>query len=503
MNYKKWKGKIISQIPICLVLFDLLVEGVIALDKAESRRFLSKGNQLLNAGQLADALTQYHAAIDADSSNYQAFYMRATVYLAMSKARSALPDLNEVIKLQPTFVKARLQRGNLLMKMGRFNEAQTDYEAVLSREDNPEATNKVEEIRPLRRNVNHATQLINAKQFRQAAELLNQVIDSCPWNADFRELRASAYEQTGELRKAISDLKPTTVLRLDNTKAYLKMSVLWYRLGDISQSLDEIRECLKLDPDQKECYAHYKRVKKLVKAFESGKKLMAEESWTEAIEKLQGVLKKESSIIPLTVEVKLKICECFMKNGEHEEAAETAADVIDIEDDNIPAHMISSDAHTALEDYERAVDDLRRAMEIDENYPGLAEKLKKAQKMLKQSKKRDYYKILGVARNARKQEITKAYRKLAREWHPDNFKDEKEKANAETKFIEIAAAKEVLSDPEKRKQFDSGVDPLDPEEQANGGGGRHQGFNPFGHGGSFHFNFGGGHGGFHGFHDEF
>jgi len=494
----------LAHIPILLVVSDLFLEGVHGLDKAESKRFLSKGNQLLNAGQLADALTQYHAAIDADSSNYQAFYMRATVYLAMSKARSALPDLNEVMKLQPTFVKARLQRGNLLMKMGRFNEAQIDYEAVLSVEDNVEATKKVEEIRPLRRNVNHASALMKQGQFHQAVDLLNKVIEPCPWNADFRELRATAFEHLGELRRAISDLKPTTILRLDNTQAYLRMSVLWYKLGDVAQSLDEIRECLKLDPDQKECYSHYKKVKKLVKTMEKGKKLMAENNFVDAIKKYENVLEKESGIIPLTVEVKLKICECHMKNGEYEEAVEAAADVIDIDEHNIPAYLNSAEAHTNLEAYEEAVDDLQKAMQIDDNYPGLQEKLKAAKKMLKQSQKKDYYKILGVARNAKKQEIIKAYRKLARQWHPDNFSDEKEKKSAEKKFIEIASAKEVLSDPEKRKQFDAGVDPLDPEAQQGGGGHGHHGFNPFGGGGGgFSFHFGGGGGNFHDFHGEF
>ena len=41
----------------------------------------------------------------------------------------------------------------------------------------------------------------------------------------------------------------------------------------------------------------------------------------------------------------------------------------------------------------------------------------------------------------------KKYRKLARQWHPDNFRDEKEKKEAEKKFIDIASAKEVLTDP--------------------------------------------------------
>lgn len=55
--------------------------------------------------------------------------------------------------------------------------------------------------------------------------------------------------------------------------------------------------------------------------------------------------------------------------------------------------------------------------------------------------------IFFPSRNARKQEIIKAYRKLASQWHPDNFQSEEEKKQAEKKFIDIAAAKEVLTDP--------------------------------------------------------
>ena len=68
--------------------------------------------------------------------------------------------------------------------------------------------------------------------------------------------------------------------------------------------------------------------------------------------------------------------------------------------------------------------------------------MKRAQKLLKNSKKRDYYKILGVKRNARKPEIMRAYRKLAIQFHPDKF-EESQKAKAQEKFMDIAAAKEV------------------------------------------------------------
>lgn len=67
------------------------------------------------------------------------------------------------------------------------------------------------------------------------------------------------------------------------------------------------------------------------------------------------------------------------------------------------------------------------------------------------STKRDYYEILGVPRNATQEEIKKAFRRLARKYHPDINKD----PDAQEKFKEINEAYQVLSDPEKRKLYDT------------------------------------------------
>ncbi len=69
----------------------------------------------------------------------------------------------------------------------------------------------------------------------------------------------------------------------------------------------------------------------------------------------------------------------------------------------------------------------------------------------------DYYKTLGVEKKASAEEIKKAYRKLAREYHPDRNPGN---AEAESKFKDISQAYDVLGDPEKRKQYDSGSGPF-------------------------------------------
>lgn len=466
------------------------IQGVAST--ADVERYLELGKKSLAAGQLADALSHYHMAVEGDPSNYLTYFRRATVYLAMGKSKSALPDLDRVVELKPDFNAARLQRANVKLKQGRLIEAKMDYEEVLQREPvSAEAQQNLNAIPLIEENVQRAKAFYNEGTFDQAAEMLSRPIELCPWDPELHELRAECYLQLKEYPKAISDIRPTTKLRPDNTEAYYKLSTWLYAIGDADESLKEIRECLKLDSDHKRCHDHYKKVKKLVQTIQSVEKAISEQAWPDCILKVQQMLKLENHIDRFVDRAASHFCHCHSQAKNIREALEHCNEVLSKHPDDIDALCNRGEIFILNEQFDEAVNDFKKAESIDGNLKKVQEGSQRAQKLLKQSKKRDYYKILGVKRTAQKQEIVKAYRKLAAQWHPDQYNGN-DKNHAEKMFIDIAAAKEVLTDPEKREKFDNGEDPLDPEQQAGGGGPFwHQGFNPFGQGGfqfKFHFN---------------
>ena len=133
-----------------------------------------------------------------------------------------------------------------------------------------------------------------------------------------------------------------------------------------------------------------------------------------------------------------KLCHCHLQEGvELDISRENCNAALRIQEE--PRILCDrAEVYLTEEMYDEAVNDYRRALELNEDFGRAKDGLATAQKRQKQASKRDYYKILGVRRNAGKKEISKAYRKLAQKWHPDNFQDEDDKKKAEKKFMDIA-----------------------------------------------------------------
>jgi DnaJ family protein C protein 3 len=198
---------------------------------------------------------------------------------------------------------------------------------------------------------------------------------------------------------------------------------------------------------------------------------------------------------PLT----LMLAKAYSRKKDHKKAMEIAQQHID-EGESLEGLWALGEAQQEGEMYEEAVHTFRKATEIaneGEETKEANEKVKAAQVALKQSKEKNYYKILDIARNANKQEVKKAYREMALKWHPDKNTDNQEEASK--KFQDIAEAYEVLSDDDLRGKYNRGEQVFenqggqqrqDPFAQFRNQGGQQRGGQQRGGQQRFHFKHG-------------
>lgn len=288
-------------------------------------------------------------------------------------------------------------------------------------------------------------------------------------------------------------------LESSNIPALQMRGEVLYSLGD-KQSLEaavtHFRQGLHSDPEHKGLKKLFRQLKKLLKLIGNAEDEMARGEFVEAVGDWEAAIEVDPMHGELNKELFYQLCVSQLHLKQYAKAQASCAHAISIDDGRAAAHAKMSEALLGLEKYEEAVREAKRAHELDESSREFQEAVHRAEAALKQSKNKNYYKILGVARDASSKEIKKAYRKQALEWHPDKHadKDEAEREEVHKKFHDIAEAYEILSDDDVRAKYDRGEDVTgNAQSQEQNPFGR----NPFGNanffrqqgGHTFHFNF--------------
>jgi len=153
-----------------------------------------------------------------------------------------------------------------------------------------------------------------------------------------------------------------------------------------------------------------------------------------------------------------------MKLKKWSEALSDCDQTIALDPKNLKAYLRRASCHTNLAEYEEAVRDYEKAVQMDPDNMDLKRSLNEAKLTLKRSKRKDYYKILDISKDADDSQIKAAYKRQALRWHPDkNSESEESRKQAEKVFKDVGEAYAVLSDPQKRRRFDAGEDLEDLE----------------------------------------
>ncbi|KAM3173567.1 hypothetical protein ACTXT7_012268 [Hymenolepis weldensis] len=461
---------------------------------------LSSGTLSLSGGNLTQALEFYTKAIDIEPDNYMARYRRATAYIAMGKHKSALPDLEKTLSLNPGFVLAHKQKGLVNLKLGNLKEARA---SLLILKSNDDGVNKLlNDISNVEANLDYAKQLYWSEQYVEALPLFDHVIDIVPLSREIHEMRALCRIKSGDttrvgfdivahysLSQGIEELRECVHMVSDNRGGILRVSKLMYDFGWAERSLEEVRECLKLDPDDKPCRAHYGKVRILAKAIKDGEKYNEEKRWEDCIKSGKRIIELNDSISYYVLRGNVLICSCSARV--HPEIAIGACKhVISKTTHPIDAYLSLGQAYSNLDNFDEAEKAFQEVLKLDDKNDIAKSRLHDLKRRRKMASRRDYYKILGVRRGASENEIKQAYRKLAGKAHPDRYTDPVEKEAATKRFLDINDARDVLLDPKMRAQFDKGIDPKDPDAHTQGPFGSGDG-KPFffQSGGPFGFNF--------------
>ncbi|KAK1561979.1 hypothetical protein Q3G72_004233 [Acer saccharum] len=437
------------------------------------------------------------SASDGKPGSAAELFEKVSQSIKVKHYSEAINDLNAAIEADPTLSEAYYHRGSVLRQLCRYEESEKNYKKFLElKPGHSVAEKELSQLLQAQRALDTALKLFDSGDFSKPLEYVDKVVlVFSPACSEAKLLKVKLLLADKDYSSAIAE--SGFILKEDesNLEALLLRGRAYYYLADHDVAQRHYQKGLRLDPEHSELKKAYFGLKNLLKKTKSAEDNVSKGKLRVAVEDFKAALALDPNHLAHNVHLHLGLCKVLVKLGRGKDALSSCSEALNIDEELIDALVQRGEAKLLTEDWEGAVADLKAAAQKSPQDMNIREALMRAEKALKMSKRKDWYKILGVSKVASISEIKRAYKKLALQWHPDKNVDNREEAEA--KFQEIAAAYEVLGDEEKRTRFDRGED---IEETGMGGGG---GYN-FGGGGqqyTFHFEggfpggFGGGGGG--------
>ncbi|KAG0024098.1 hypothetical protein BGZ81_007828 [Podila clonocystis] len=417
----------------------------------------TQANQEYKAGNYAAAVDLYSQSIKLEPSNATYYGNRSAALMMVKKYNDASKDCQTAVRLDPGFVKGYLRGAKCQLQLGNVSESIRLYTKVLELEPgNAQAAKEKAQVAHVQAQIDQVQMYMTNKQFglgANAVDRLLAMVDSVPrkWLIWKGECLIGKKDFNSASSVAMDLLRQDS----QNSDAiYLRAQVL-YSQGENQKAVTHCAEALRCDPDCVKARHLMKKAKNLEAqktagndAFKAGKLQEAYDLYTSALALDPENESTNSKLYSNRATVLAKL-------GRYEEAVQDCDASLKLDPAFIKVLRKRAECQQKLEMYEEAVRDLKAALEMDKTNRDIRRELQQAELELKKSLRKDYYKVLGISKDASDSEIKKAYRKQALLYHPDKNDGD---ATAEAKFKDVGEAYGILSDPTKKHRYDSGMD---------------------------------------------
>ncbi|XP_012058088.1 PREDICTED: dnaJ homolog subfamily C member 7 [Atta cephalotes] len=431
---------------------------------AESKKKVA--NQHYSQKQYKKALVGYNEviALCPDISHY--YSNRAACYMMLGQYRDALADAKKCIELEPTFSKAYIRMIKCCLILGDILEAETSLKKLMDFDSNNESiAAEQKDIAYVKKFLKDADAAYNAKDYRMVVYCMDRCCDISTSGTRFKLIKAECLALLGRYQEAQDIANNALHIDKQNAEALYIRGMCLYFQDDVDRAFTHFQQVLRLAPDHDKALEIYKRAKCLKKKKEEGNAAFKREQYQEAYNLYNEALTIDPHNIMTNAKLHFNKATAAAKLGKLNESVAEYTKALNLNENYLKALSKRANIYMELEEYEEAVYDLEKACKMDKTNRETKRLLGKAKLLLRKSKRKDYYKILGIDKNASTEDIKKAYRKRALDHHPDRHVNasEGEKREQEKKFKEVGEAYGILSDPKKRSRYDRGHD-LDDNE---------------------------------------
>ena len=245
---------------------------------------VSSAKSHLAQGNANDALTYFDVAISRDPRNYLTIFQRGATYLSLGKNEKASRDFDKVLTIRPDFEGALLQRAKIKSRNADWLAAKEDY--VRAKKTESEDFIQLEEAWGA---ASLASDAEKAGDWENCVGHAGTAILVASTALDLRQMRARCRFERGEVLEGVSDLAHALQISPSAIEPHMQIStMMFYSMADTDKGIEQMRKCLRSDPDSKSCSKLFRREKQLDKVLKQASGLKEKRQFNSAVKLLVG-----------------------------------------------------------------------------------------------------------------------------------------------------------------------------------------------------------------------